>query len=72
MANNVWEVSDLGCDDETRQAVGGLDSLSSLYEVVKLAYLTPAAKEEDGDEIVSHIELVILNSYSGNSNPNAL
>nr|XP_045608733.1 kinetochore-associated protein 1-like [Procambarus clarkii] len=35
-----WEVLDAECDEETRQA-GDLGSLTSLYEVVKLAYLQP-------------------------------
>jgi len=41
MTDGLWSVLDLGCDDETRQAVGGIASLTSLYEVVKLAYITP-------------------------------
>lgn len=38
-----WEVLDADCDEETRQA-GDLGSLTSLYEVVKLAYLQPDDK----------------------------
>lgn len=38
-----WEVLDADCDEETRQA-GDLGSLTSLYEVVKLAYLQPDEK----------------------------
>ena len=41
--DRIWSVLDLGCDDETRQAVSakGIASLTSLYEIVKLAYITP-------------------------------
>ncbi|XP_064100822.1 uncharacterized protein LOC135211444 [Macrobrachium nipponense] len=38
-----WDVLDANCDEETRQA-GDVASLTSLYEVVKLAYLQPDDK----------------------------
>ena len=43
MTKPKWEVLDLGCDDETRQAATSAMSFTSLYEVVKLAYLQPTA-----------------------------
>lgn len=36
----AWEVLDAETDEETRQA-SNMGSLTSLYEVVKLAYLQP-------------------------------
>ncbi|KAF2355756.1 hypothetical protein FHG87_013491 [Trinorchestia longiramus] len=44
--SNTWEVLDLGGDEETRQSATGL-ILSSLYEVVKLAYLKPSSAAKD-------------------------
>uniref|UniRef100_A0A6A7FZQ8 Kinetochore-associated protein 1-like n=1 Tax=Hirondellea gigas TaxID=1518452 RepID=A0A6A7FZQ8_9CRUS len=51
MTKTAWEVLDIDCDDETRQAPPGSSSLTSLYEVVKLAYLQPTCKDDCANQV---------------------
>ena len=64
MADCAWSVLDLGCDDETRQAVGGISSFTSLYEIVKLAYLQPRENVQE----VSAFPYFPVEVHSVNSN----
>ncbi|XP_047737987.1 uncharacterized protein LOC108676603 [Hyalella azteca] len=55
MSECEWEVLDVGGDDETRQSATGAVSFTSLYEVVKLAYLQPANPSSFSKEKLPHV-----------------